>query len=234
MFCYENIFRGVFLARPNRFLAHVEINGREVLCHVKNTGRCRELLIPGTPVWCSHHSHAGRKTAWSLIAVEKQDRLINIDSQVPNKLAAAYVAGGGLGFLPTYCRQEQKFGQSRFDLYYESGHRKGFVEVKGVTLENHAVARFPDAPTERGRKHLLQLQEAVSCGYEAWVLFVIQMGNMVEFRPNWPQDPGFAQALCQAACCGVQIRAVGCTVYPQCLEISYDVPVVLTPEDGVT
>ena len=146
MIKYENIQEGTFLARPNRFLAHVVIDGREEICHVKNTGRCRELLQPGAAVWCQHHDDPTRKTSWSLITVQKGRRLVNIDSQVPNKLAFEYVRDGGLGFVPDLIKAEKTYGSSRFDLYYEAGERRGFVEVKGVTLEEDAVARFPTPP----------------------------------------------------------------------------------------
>ena len=227
MIWYPNMVPGTFRARPNRFIAHVEIDGREVVCHVKNTGRCRELLIPGVKVWCQHHDDPGRKTAWSLIAVEKGDLLVNMDSQIPNKLAYDYVNRGGLGFIPTFLKAEKTYGNSRFDLYYEAGERKGFIEVKGVTLETDRVARFPDAPTERGRKHLSELQQSVRDGYEAWVLFVLQMEGMVRFEPNCATDPAFAEELCKAAANGVKIRAVECCVEPQCLEITKEVPVLL-------
>lgn len=229
---YEKMQEGVFLSRPNRFLAHVRIDGREEICHVKNTGRCRELLIPGTRVWCQHHDDPSRKTAWSLITVEKGRMLVNLDSQVPNKLAADYVRQGGLGFVPRLVKSEQTWGNSRFDLYYEAEDRRGFVEVKGVTLETDGVASFPDAPTERGRKHLEELERAVEEGYEAWVLFVLQMSPMVRFTPNWPRDPAFAAALCRAADHGVQVRAVECRVTPNTLEITAPVPVQLEKENA--
>ena len=221
--------RGNFLSRPNRFLAHVVIDGKEEICHVKNTGRCRELLQPGAEVWCQHHDDPGRKTAWSLITVKKGERLVNMDSQIPNRLTADYVKNGGLGFVPDAVKTEKTYGNSRFDVYYEAGERKGFVEVKGVTLEEDGIARFPDAPTERGRKHLLELQTAAAKGYEAWVLFVIQMPDMVRFEPNWPRDPAFAEAICQVAQNGVHIRAVECTVTPDSLAITKEVPIVLKP-----
>ena len=230
MIRYEKMKQGVFLARPNRFVAHVRIGGREEICHVKNTGRCRELLLPGAEVWCQHHDDPGRKTAWSLITVRKGERLVNLDSQVPNKLALDYVKQGGLGFAPQMVKPEQTYGNSRFDLYYEAGERRGFVEVKGVTLEDGGVARFPDAPTQRGRKHLLELQAAVEAGFDAWVLFVIQMADIRRFEPNWPRDPDFAEALCRAAEHGVQVRAVECFVTEDSLAITKEVPVALKEE----
>ena len=230
MIRYEKMKQGVFLSRPNRFVAHVRLDGREEICHVKNTGRCRELLLPGAEVWCQHHDDPGRKTAWSLITVRKGERLVNLDSQVPNKLALDYVKQGGLGFAPQMVKPEQTYGNSRFDLYYEAGERRGFVEVKGVTLEDGGVARFPDAPTQRGRKHLLELQTAVEAGFDAWVLFVIQMADIRRFEPNWPRDPDFAEALCRAAEHGVQVRAVECFVTEDSLAITKEVPVALKEE----
>ena len=230
MIRYEKMKQGVFLARPNRFVAHVRLDGQEEICHVKNTGRCRELLLPGAEVWCQHHDDPGRKTAWSLITVRKGERLVNLDSQVPNKLALDYVKQGGLGFAPQMVKPEQTYGNSHFDLYYEAGERRGFVEVKGVTLEDGGVARFPDAPTQRGRKHLLELQTAVEAGFDAWVLFVIQMADIRRFEPNWPRDPDFAEALCRAAEHGVQVRAVECFVTEDSLAITKEVPVALKEE----
>lgn len=224
---YPNMVPGRFLARPNRFLAQVELNGVAETCHVKNTGRCRELLLPGTQVWCQHHDDPGRKTAWSLITVQKGDRLVNMDSQVPNRAAREYLEQGGLGFVPDLVKPEQTFGQSRFDLYYEAGGRKGFVEVKGVTLEEDGVARFPDAPTVRGSKHLRELQAAAVRGYEAWAMFVIQMADLRWFEPNDPRDPAFGAALREAVRNGVRVRAVSCRVTPSTLEIDGPVEVRL-------
>ena len=227
MIRYHDMKRGRFLSRPNRFIAYVEIDGKEVVCHVKNTGRCKELLIPGVTVWCQHHDDPNRKTQWSLITVKKGERLINIDSQIPNKLAYDYVKAGGLGFVPHLVKAERTFGASRFDLYYEAGEKKGFVEVKGVTLEENAIARFPDAPTERGRKHLQELEAAAAQGYEAHVLFILQMSDMVRFEPNEERDPKFAEALRHAAQNGVNIIAVECHVTKDSLEITREIPVKL-------
>ncbi len=229
MIRYDTMKEGRFLSRPNRFLAHVVIDGKKEICHVKNTGRCKELLQPGAEVWCQHHNDPGRKTAWSLITVKKGERLVNMDSQIPNKLAAEYAKSGGLGFVPDTVKTEQTYGNSRFDVYYEAGDRRGFLEVKGVTLEENGIARFPDAPTERGRKHLQELQKAAADGYEAWVLFVIQMPDILRFEPNWPRDPAFAEELCRAAQNGVNIRAVECAVTPDTLAITKEVPVCLHP-----
>lgn len=233
MIQYQKMHPGRFLARPNRFLARVTIDGREEICHVKNTGRCRELLRPGVKVWCQHHDDPRRKTQWSLITVQKEIRLVNLDSQVPNRLALDYVKAGGLGFLPELVKAEQVYGNSRFDLYYEAGERRGFVEVKGVTLEENGIARFPDAPTQRGAKHLRELQAAVQEGYEAWVLFVLAMDNLIRFEPNWPRDPDFAQALCQASDHGVQILAVECQVTEDTIAMTKKVPICLQREEIV-
>ena len=227
MIIYPNMVPGTFRARPNRFIAYVEIGGQEVVCHVKNTGRCRELLIPGTRVWCQYHDDPKRKTAYSLITLQKGERLINIDSQVPNKLAYDYVSQGGLGFAPRVLKAEKTFGNSRFDLYYEADGKKGFVEVKGVTLEENGIARFPDAPTERGAKHLKELETAAAEGFEAHVLFVIQMSGMKHFEPNEARDPKFAEALRHVAQNGVNIHAVECYVTENSLEISEEVPIKL-------
>lgn len=231
MITYPNIYPGTFLSRSNRFLAHVQIGGREEICHVKNTGRCRELLVPGAAVWCQQHDDPKRKTQWSLITVQKGSRMVNLDSQIPNALACDYVRTGGLGFVPELVQREQTYGNSRFDLYYRCGQRQGFVEVKGVTLEEHGVARFPDAPTQRGRKHLLELQKAAAEGYEAWALFVLAMPDIRRFEPNWSRDPDFAEALCQAAENGVRIQAVECAVTADTIVITKEVPVCLRQEE---
>ncbi len=225
MITYPNMVPGTFRARPNRFIAHVKIAGKEEICHVKNTGRCRELLIPGVTVWCQHHDDPGRKTEFSLIAVQKGERLVNMDSQVPNKLAYDYVNQGGLGFVPELVKAEQTFGSSRFDLYYEVGARKGFVEVKGVTLEQDGVVSFPDAPTQRGTKHLRELQQAVRQGYESWVLFVVQMSDVLYFTPNIAHDPDFARTLQEAENSGVHIKAVECAVTPETIAITKEIPI---------
>ena len=224
---YDRIHAGVFQARPNRFIALVDLEGETRRCHVPNTGRLRELLLPGVRAWCQFHPEPGRKTAWTLIAVERDGVVVNLDSQAPNHVAAEYVAGGGLGIVPDFVKPEQVFGDSRLDLYYEAGAVKGYVEVKGVTLEEDGVARFPDAPTQRGRKHLLALKAAVAAGYRATALFVIQMEGVNAFSPNTPRDPAFAQALSEAAAAGVEVKAVTCRVTPETLSITGEVPVVL-------
>lgn len=228
MVIYPNVRPGVFLSRPNRFLAHVGLNGREEICHVKNTGRCRELLIPGAGVYCQHHSDPRRKTEWSLITVEKGTQLVNIDSQVPNRLAAEWVAGGGLGGMTEHLRRERIYGDSRFDLSFELAGRTCFLEVKGVTLEEGGVARFPDAPTARGEKHLRGLLRAVQEGYGAYVLFVVQLAGVERVEPNWAADPAFSQALLEAAAGGVEVLAVGCDVTRDAIAIARTLPVNLT------
>ena len=224
---FKSLTPGIFRARPNRFLSLVELQGELQRCHVPNTGRLGELLLPGAAVWCKKAETPGRKTAWSLLVVKKGENLVNIDSQAPNHVAAEYVAGGGLGIVPDFVKPEQVFGDSRLDLYYEAGTIKGYVEIKGVTLEEDGVARFPDAPTQRGRKHLLALKAAVAAGYRATALFVIQMEGVNTFSPNTPRDPAFAQALSEAAAAGVEVKAVTCRVTPETLSITGEVPVVL-------
>ena len=227
MITYPNMVPGTFRARPNRFIAHVEIDGEEEICHVKNTGRCGELLLPGVQVWCQHHEKGSRKTRFSLISVKKGEKIVNIDSQIPNKLAFDYVKNGGLGFIPDVLKAEKTFGNSRFDLYYECAGKMRFVEVKGVTLEENGVAKFPDAPTERGEKHLKELEHAAKQGYEARVLFVLQMSPMKHFEPAEERDPKFAAALRHAAQNGVSIKAVECHVTENSLEITKEVEVLL-------
>lgn len=232
---YENILPAIFLDRPNRFIAHAELNGKTVVCHVKNTGRCRELLIPGCAVYlqdCGENS--GRKTRYDLIAVEKQrpddsPLLVNMDSQAPNKVFAEWANSGS--FLPdlTLLRPETTWGGSRFDFYYETAAgEKGFVEVKGCTLEEDGLASFPDAPTERGVKHLDELTRAASEGYAAHVCFILQMEGMKLFCPNERTHPEFGEALRRAAAGGVSVHAVECSVTPSTLDIVRHVPISLT------
>ena len=225
---YEAMHKGTFLRRPNRFIAHVEIDGTEQVCHVKNTGRCRELLPAGATVWCQHHDDPHRKTAWSLITVQKGQRLINMDSQAPNKAAFDYVSQGGLGFLPKVVKTEQVYGSSRFDLYFETDDgRQGYVEVKGVTLEREDVAYFPDAPTERGAKHVRELAEAARHGLQAYLLFVVQMEDILRVEPNRDTDPDFAAALVEAQAAGVHLCAVGCKITPETMICDAPIPVVI-------
>ena len=226
---YESVVSGRFLARPNRFIAHVEVDGQEETVHVKNTGRCKELLQPGAVVYLQDWGaeHPNRKTRFDLIAVEKGDLLINMDSQAPNKVFAEWAQAGHFVEELTLLRPETTWGKSRFDFYWEAGGRRGFVEVKGVTLEENGHARFPDAPTERGVKHLEELVRLTQEGYEAAVCFVLQMEGMTAFSPNDETHPAFGAALRRAAQSGVRVIAVECQVTPETLAISHAVPVLL-------
>lgn len=224
---YGKILPARFLSRPNRFVARVEAEGEELVCHVKNTGRCRELLVPGATVWLEESPNPSRKTKFDLIAVEKGDRLINMDAQAPNKVFGEWVAAGGFREGLTLLRPETTYGSSRFDFYWESSKSWGFVEVKGVTLEEDGIVRFPDAPTLRGVKHLDELVKAREAGYEAAVCFVIQMEDVRWFAPNDETHPEFGQALRRAAQAGVEILAMDCAVTPQSLTMGNPVLVKL-------
>ena len=224
---YERIQKAVFLERPNRFIAYVRLDGKKETVHVKNTGRCAELLVPGTAVYIQESANPVRKTKWDLIAVEKGERLINMDSQIPNKAVQEWVEGGGLFPDVRLVRPETTYGNSRFDLYVEAGERKIFIEVKGVTLEEAGVCRFPDAPSDRAVKHLEELIRAKQDGYEAYVFFVIQMKDVRYFTPNTDTHPAFAQALKKAAAAGVKILAYDCEVEPDRITIRRPVETVL-------
>lgn len=223
---YGTMVQGRFLARPNRFIAHVEIHGQAQVCHVKNTGRCRELLPKGAQVWCQVCDDPKRKTKYDLIAVQKGDRLINMDSQAPNAAAAEFLRSGGLGQI-TALRAETFRGDSRFDFSFTKDGVPCFLEVKGVTLENGGICAFPDAPTQRGVKHLKGLTQAVREGCGAYVLFVIQMSDVTCLQPNDATDPAFGQALREAAAAGVQILAMDCRVTPDSMVIGKPVAVEL-------
>ena len=223
---YENMERGRFLARPNRFIAHIEIEGREEICHVKNTGRCRELLTPGAKVWCLDAASPGRKTRYDLIAVQKGSRLINMDSQAPNAAAKRWLLSGGLGEI-TELKPETKLGDSRFDFSFCKDGRQCFLEVKGVTLEEDGVCAFPDAPTLRGTKHLRELAALAERGFGAYVLFVIQMEDVRYLHPNDTTDPAFGKALRDAAKAGVRVLTMDCAVTPETMTIRKPVDVVL-------
>ena len=223
---YSNIVPGIFLKRPNRFIAHIEINGKEEICHVKNTGRCRELLPAGAVVYCQKSDNPNRKTQYDLITVKKGDRLINMDSQAPNTAAGEWLAGGGLGKI-SQLKPETTHCGSRFDFSFMKDGKKCFLEVKGVTLENDGICAFPDAPTERGTKHLRELTQAVQDGFGAYVLFVIQMENAKYLHPNDTTDPAFGQALRDAAATGVQILAMDCVVTEDSMAIQKPVIVQL-------
>ncbi len=222
---YGEVVRGTFLSRPNRFIAHVALDGAPVVCHVKNTGRCRELLVPGAAVYLEKADSPARKTAYDLIAVEKGNLLINMDAQAPNKVFGEWAGS----FLPglTSLRPEFTWGDSRFDFRLEDGGGAYFVEVKGVTLEENGAARFPDAPTERGVKHLRGLKRAVEQGHRAAVFFVIQMKGVSYFCPNDGTHPAFGAALRDAAAAGVGVFAYDCLVTPESLAIASPVEVRL-------
>jgi sugar fermentation stimulation protein A len=211
---YENIKEAVFIERPNRFIANVCIDGKEEKVHVKNTGRCRELLLKGCRVFLEESKNSARKTKYSLVAVYKGERLINMDSQIPNYVAEEALKKGIIKEIgiPDFVKREVKYSQSRFDIYYEKDGRKGFIEVKGVTLEKNGEVLFPDAPTERGTKHIKELIKAKKEGYEAAVLFVIQMKDVSFFAPNAETDKDFSQALKNAKEEGVNILAYDCDV----------------------
>ncbi|MGN0399364.1 MAG: DNA/RNA nuclease SfsA [Blautia sp.] len=225
---YENVEEGCFIKRPNRFIAHVEIQGKEEICHVKNTGRCRELLVPGASVFLQKSDRKERKTAYDLIAVQKGNRLINMDSQIPNKVVEEWLLEGNLFGKEASVRRETKYGNSRFDLYIEQGERKIFMEVKGVTLEENHVVRFPDAPTERGIKHIKELCRCIEDGYEAYLLFVIQMEDVDYFEPNRKTHEAFAEALKEAQEAGVHILAYDCEVKKDLIKLRKPVTVNLT------
>lgn len=218
--------KGKFLARPNRFIAHTEIDGKTEICHVKNTGRCKELLTPGATVWCEKSQNSARKTAFDLICVQKGSRLINMDSQAPNTAVKEWLLGGGLGNIENL-KPESTFGNSRFDFSFVKDGKPCLLEVKGVTLENDGVCAFPDAPTVRGAKHLQELTALVKEGYSAYVLFVIQMEDVKYLHPNDATDPDFGQALRQAAQAGVQILAMDCKVTPDTMKINKPVTCIV-------
>lgn len=226
---YANMVPGIFRKRPNRFIAYVEIDGQEQVVHVKNTGRCRELLVPGARVWCQKADNPARKTQFDLITVKKGERLINMDAQAPNAAAREWLENGGLGAVCAL-RPETVHGDSRYDFSFTLEGKPCFLEVKGVTLENDGVCAFPDAPTERGAKHLRGLAEAARQGYGAYVLFVIQMEDVKYFHPNDKTDRDFGAALREAAACGVNILAVKCTVSRDEMRISGSVPIHLEGE----
>ena len=222
---YANIVEGIFLARPNRFIAHVEIDGAVEVCHVKNTGRCAELLIPGVQVWLQRSDNPTRKTKFDLIAVRKGELLINMDSQAPNKAAVEFIPQ--LFENVSLVKPEAKYGDSRYDFYIEADGRRIFMEVKGVTLEESGTVMFPDAPTERGVKHLRGLVGCIEEGYEAAVLFVIQMKGVSRFMPNERTHQEFADALRAAREAGVAIYAYDCMVTPGEMIIDAPVDIVL-------
>lgn len=211
---YKNIKQAKFLARPNRFIAEIEIDGKETICHVKNTGRCKELLIPDANIFVNEVDSPHRKTKYDLISVYKGERLVNIDSQIPNKVFHKWI--DEKSFFPglTNIRPEYSYGNSRFDFLLKTARDKILVEIKGVTLEEEGVALFPDAPTERGIKHINELIDSLSDGYKAYIFFIIQMKDIKHFSPNVKTHQAFAEALKRAKDKGVKIRALDCYITP--------------------
>ncbi|MBQ4530362.1 MAG: DNA/RNA nuclease SfsA [Lachnospiraceae bacterium] len=228
---YSNIIKGRFIERPNRFIAHIEINGKTEICHVKNTGRCRELLIKGCNVFLEESDNPNRKTKYDLVAVEKGNLLINMDSNAPNKVVQEWLTSSGCSILKeseqAFVKPEYKYKNSRFDFYVEDGTRKIFIEVKGVTLEEEGVVKFPDAPSERAVKHVEELVEALNEGYESYVIFVVQMKSIKYFTPNHDTQPQFAEALKNAQLKGVKVLAYDCVVTEDTLKLDQEVPVHL-------
>lgn len=226
---YKNINKGIFKSRPNRFIANVEIDGKIEVCHVKNTGRCKELLVTDAAVYLEKSDNPNRKTLYDLIAVEKGDRLINMDSQVPNRAVEEWIKAGGLIGEDPYVRPESKFGDSRFDFYVESAtaERKAYVEVKGCTLECDGAAKFPDAPTLRGIKHINELIKCAQNGFEAYIIFLIQMSNINYFTPNYETHPAFGEALKNANKKGVKILAFDSIVTPDSIVLNKPVDIRL-------
>lgn len=224
---YSNIEQAVFKERPNRFVAYVETaRGREI-CHVKNTGRCKELLTPDAVVYVQRNDNPARKTKLDLIAVQKNDYLINMDSQAPNAAVKEWLEQGNLFSEQAKIYPERTYGESRFDFYIEDGDRKIFMEVKGVTLEDEGVCRFPDAPTERGVKHIRELIRCMDEGYEAYILFVIQMCPVKYLEPNDKTHQAFGDALREAARAGVHVMARDCRIETDRMEIRNEVEVRL-------
>lgn len=209
---YSSIVTGRFISRPNRFIANVEVDGEIQVCHVKNTGRCRELLTEGAKVILAEGKNPARKTKYDLVSVYKGDRLVNMDSQSPNAIFREFVQKSDIFGDLTLIKPETKYKNSRFDFYMENEKEKIFVEIKGVTLEKDNAVFFPDAPTERGAKHLRELADAKSQGYRTAVVFIIQMENVEYFSPNDETDPSFGEALRNAAKAGVEVYAFDCTV----------------------
>lgn len=238
---YHNLKEGIFVSRPNRFVAYVEIGENVEVCHVKNTGRCKELLIPGVKVLLEEANNPNRKTRYDLVQVYKGERLVNIDSQIPNYLVREWlekdrdtVARSCLSqnYFPniTKIQSEKTYGDSRFDLYLEYEEKRAWIEIKGVTLEDGGVCRFPDAPTQRGVKHIRELEKSLKEGYEAWIIFVIQMNGMRQFRPNWRTHKEFGEALVHAENVGVRVLALECNVSEGEIYIEQEIEINLKEE----
>ncbi len=222
---YFNVRKGRFISRPNRFIANVDMDGKAEVCHVKNTGRCAELLVPGAAVWAAKATNALRRTKYDLITVDREGVLVNMDSQAPNRLFAEWAISGGVDGLEDI-KAERRYKTSRFDFMLSRRGRPMFVEVKGVTLERDGVAFFPDAPTERGVKHIRELMEAKKDGYDAAIFFVIQMKGPKCLKPNAATHPAFAEALAEARAFGVEVRARDCIVTPHSVTIDKEIEVV--------
>ena len=225
---YFHIRKAEFIRRPNRFIAHVLLNGEEVICHVKNTGRLRELLAPGATVFLEESDNPARKTRFDLVGVLRGSEVVNIDSQAPNQAVGEWLRSGGLFEDVSHVKAEARYGDSRFDFYIESaGRRKAFMEVKGVTLLQDGVARFPDAPTTRGVKHIGELVKCLEDGYEAYILFLLEMKGSRWMEPNDATHPAFGKALREAAKKGVKVLAYDCLVTPENLEVDTKIEVRL-------
>lgn len=228
---YPNITKAEFVSRENRFVATVLLDGTEIRVHVKNTGRCRELLQPGATVYLVKSDNPSRKYAYDLVSVEKGQLMVNMDSQAPNRVFLEFLQSGAFLDGITRIKPEYAFGASRVDFYFERAGERHLVEVKGVTLEENGLCRFPDAPTQRGAKHLRELAQAVREGYHAWICFVVQMPGMAMLEPNLKTDPEFTRALRDAARSGVEVRAFGCEATPDSLSIGYSIPVNLDVQE---
>lgn len=225
---YHRLKKAAFLSRPNRFIAMCQVDGRETVCHVKNTGRCKELLLPGAAVWLEEAANPARKTRYDLVAVESRGYTVNMDSQAPNMIFAEWARAGG--YLPdlTDLKAETTYGASRFDFSYHRGEKQGFVEIKGVTLFDDAgMAYFPDAPTDRGVKHIHELIAAKQAGYDAGICFVIQRENVIGLMPNDGTHPAFGDALRLAHAAGVRLTAAVCSVSPDSCTITHTIPIRL-------
>lgn len=227
---YQNVIEANFIKRPNRFIAHVAIDNQEEIVHVRNTGRCRELLLPNARVILEDCSNVPtRKTRYSLVSVFKDDMLVNMDSQIPNQVVFQALKENKIASLQdlTFLKREKTFGNSRFDMYFEKDNKRGFMEVKGVTLEEDGIAMFPDAPTERGTKHIYEMVEAVKQGYEGYIFFLIQMKGPKLFNPNWSMDKNFSEALSFAKENGVKILAYDSIVTKDSIDIGDPIDIEL-------
>lgn len=231
---YKNIVEGQFESRPNRFIAYVTMNGQREKVHVKNTGRCKELLLPGAAVYLDKSDNAQRSTAYDLVAVKKGERMVNMDSQAPNKAVGEWLQKGELFRDIKLIKPEMTFGNSRIDFYIENGDDKILMEVKGVTLEKDGVVLFPDAPSERAVKHVHELIEAVKAGYQAYIMLVIQMEDVSYFTPNRETQPEFADALIEARKAGVRILAYDCHIEADSMVLQKEVPVKLSLLDYIS